>query len=242
MIPVTFPPIKGYLKYYAKSEPTKVNEMVKIILKKYDATIVQEGSLRRLVDHRVAFVKLLLNNLVVIQTYSSYPELFSLMKQLNKATPTQIRFNFPSLRLEITDGKLLEWIKNQLLHEIETMNLPSSFGLLRFIARANDDEDVLALLKTKAETKPLNRGYARYLYCQSVVTFLTSNVTLAAHNGRYLSDQMINFLYEVLLIMNIEPNPNFNHSQDTPLASEIDTLRRSLNHHNSNLLKTKGTH
>jgi len=267
MVPVTFPFIEDYLNYYSPNEVLEITNSLQMILKKYDSIVIKPGMLRRLTDYRSTLLKLLLNNMITAETsyhittltkgtYKSFDELSSLYdlvreykrkyqhKDLSTSTEKllEITFKYPGKKLTIKDRKMTDWVNEQLLHEIDQMNLPSSFGLMRFLARANDNEEVLTMLKEKGESKSIPRGRVIFLYCQSIITYMNKNLSLR-NDSNYLTDDLVKLLYELLMIMKVEDTDlkSFNYERDYPSPSKVDKLRRLLNNHHDKELKDRGT-
>jgi len=127
----------------------------------------------------------------------------------------------------------------KLLHEIDTWNLPSDFGLLRFLAQANDDKEALRYLKKKAEVKPLPRGRAIYYFCESIIAYLKDKITLDQSNPKRLTYPQLNFCYELMLIVRIETIEGYDFKKDTPPTSKIQTLDRSFQQHRAKALRDR---
>lgn len=240
--------------YYPKHELAHIQENLKVILNKYNDDLVHDGSIRKLDSLYDDILQLLLTNTRILQnsyyyrtinsiTYQSYNDLSALNHKLRRhmSNDVEITFKFGNSPLKITDTKVSKWIRQQLLNEINEWNIPSDFGLLRFIARIEDDKEIVNMLKSKATTKPLSRGYAIYLLCESIMDYLEGKNILKPHKAQYFSYPQIKFLFELLVIVNIEQLEGFNHLTDTPATSKVESFYQSLKRYKRKALKDKPT-
>ncbi|MBS7565779.1 hypothetical protein KHS38_15325 [Mucilaginibacter sp. Bleaf8] len=248
--------VSEYLHYYNPQDLAKLGKQLIDILNKYEDRLLISNSNPKLMNRGLEFFKLILSltehyNLNYRKSYLNnagyksiiqLQELKSALKRLeyidretgeNKVRQFKIAFKLPGNTITVDDEALSMWIRKQLLKAYNEFDITmEDFGDAMFLL---DSENNLAYNEKSSEElrkyaeRPMSFSKIVYLFCNGIIEYMKAAFDLLPHNAKYLSEQQLSFLYELLCLMDFEGFQKEFSTDEYPSSLDIDRLYQMLN-------------
>lgn len=222
--------LSEYLESYSIEDLNGIAKGLTTILQKYEDNLLIQGSQPRFIDHQVDLLRVVLSlsdhyhlryhrsnlNYANYEPAAQLQELIHLLEgRIEKRITGEetmrdmdIVFKISGKGFRVDNGVVSRWIRKQLLKAYHDFDLTvEDFGEAMFLLDARENvmynEASAGELQKYAE-RPISFSRLIYNFCDGVMTYMTNTFSLIPHNARYLSEQQISFLYELLCLMQYE--------------------------------------